>query len=163
MERGLSARRTAAWIGLLLAVLAAAGRPAYAHGPQHHGGDSPAGEPGRPDVPARVVRIEMAEPMRFLPDSIRVRRGETIRFVFSNSDYREHEFVIGEMGALQAHAAMMREHPGMQHKEVNAVTVSPWNEAELIWHFGQAGRVDFACLIAGHFEAGMRGAVIVEE
>lgn len=155
--------RQAAVAATLLAIALGAGLPAHAHGPQHQEGGSPAGGPSRPDVPTRVVRIEMAEPMRFLPDRIRVRRGETIRFVFSNSDYREHEFVIGEVGALQAHAAMMRMHPSMNHREVNAVTVSPWNEGELLWHFGQAGSVDFACLIPGHFEAGMRGMVVVEE
>ncbi|MFC3674080.1 cupredoxin domain-containing protein [Ferrovibrio xuzhouensis] len=155
----MSRRRLVA-AGAIVAGLLLAG-PVAAHGPEPHGG-APTGQPGRPGTPARVVRIEMAEPMRFIPDRITVRRGETVRFVFSNSDYRDHEFVIGDMAALQAHAEQMRRHPGMMHREVNAVTVSPWNEGELLWHFTRPGQVDFACLIPGHFEGGMRGVVIVE-
>jgi len=160
MERVMSRRRGIAAGAMIAGLLFAA--PVAAHGPEPHDGP-PAGQPGRPGVPARVVRIEMAEPMRFIPDRITVRRGETIRFVFSNADYRDHEFVIGDMAAMQAHAEQMRKHPGMVHREVNAVTVSPWNEGELLWRFTRPGQVEFACLIPWHLEAGMRGVVIVED
>ncbi|WP_341701832.1 cupredoxin family protein [Ferrovibrio sp.] len=148
---------------ILAGVMLLLAAPVFAHGPGGHGdGRPPTGMPGKPGAPARTIRIEMAEPMRFIPDRISVRRGETIRFVFSNSDDRDHEFMIGEIGALRAHAEEMRKHPGMIHKEENAVTVPPWNEGELLWQFTSAGQVDFACLLPGHFEAGMRGVVTVE-
>ena len=32
---------------------------------------------------------------------------------------------------------------------------------EIVWTFNRAGEFDFACLIAGHFQAGMVGKVMV--
>jgi uncharacterized cupredoxin-like copper-binding protein len=32
----------------------------------------------------------------------------------------------------------------------------------LIWKFAQAGTVEFACLIPGHYEAGMKGSIRVD-
>ena len=39
--------------------------------------------------------------------------------------------------------------------------VAAGKSADLIWHFNRAGDFDFACLIAGHFQAGMRGSIKV--
>ncbi len=33
---------------------------------------------------------------------------------------------------------------------------------EMIWKFSNSGEFAFACLIPGHFDAGMKGVVIVE-
>ena len=34
---------------------------------------------------------------------------------------------------------------------------------EIVWKFNRAGTFEFACLIPGHFQAGMVGRVIVAE
>lgn len=41
------------------------------------------------------------------------------------------------------------------------VSVAPGQSGEIIWHFTKAGKVDFACLQPGHFDAGMKGVVNV--
>lgn len=69
--------------------------------------------------------------------------------------------VIGSMEQLKAHAAEMRNTPGMQHAEPNMITLEPGKSGDLVWKFDEVGTVDFACLIPGHLEAGMVGKVKV--
>jgi len=57
---------------------------------------------------------------------------------------------------------MMRKMPGMQHAEPNMVTLAPGKRGGVVWQFSKAGQVDFACLIPGHMEAGMKGLITVE-
>ncbi|HEX7044042.1 MAG TPA: plastocyanin/azurin family copper-binding protein [Burkholderiales bacterium] len=57
---------------------------------------------------------------------------------------------------------MMRAMPDMKHVEPNGATVRPGKRGGLIWQFDEAGVVDFACLVPGHFEAGMVGRIEVE-
>jgi len=119
------------------------------------------GVPGKPGDVTRTVEVEMSDAMRFRPDHIRVRRGETIRFIVRNSGRLRHEMVLDTMGELKEHAELMRKSPGMKHADPNAVRVSPGKTGELIWRFTRAGTVPFACLEPGHFEAGMIGEVRV--
>lgn len=111
---------------------------------------------------SRTVEIGMDDTMRFTPDSLTVNAGETVRFVIHNNGQIPHEFGIGSMSELLEHAEMMRKMPGMQHTESNMLTLDPGAEGEIIWQFGESGTVDFACLIPGHLEAGMKGVVQVE-
>jgi uncharacterized cupredoxin-like copper-binding protein len=41
--------------------------------------------------------------------------------------------------------------------------VSPDKKGEIIWKFNRAGNFNFACLIAGHYQAGMVGKVQVQQ
>ena len=66
-----------------------------------------------------------------------------------------------EPATLDAHAEAMRRHPGMEHEEPHMAHVAPGRQQDLVWRFNRAGRFDFACLIAGHYEAGMRGTFTV--
>ena len=49
----------------------------------------------------------------------------------------------------------------MEHEDVNMVTVQPRKFGEIIWQFTKAGKVNYACLEPGHYEAGMKLAVAV--
>jgi len=49
----------------------------------------------------------------------------------------------------------------MEHADHNMVKVAPGGTDTLIWKFTQAGTVEFACLIPGHYEAGMKGSIRV--
>ncbi|WP_322994993.1 hypothetical protein [Castellaniella sp.] len=60
---------------------------------------------------------------------------------------------------MRDHAAMMQKTPGVKHAEPNMISLDPGQEGELIWQFTQVGTVDFACLIAGHMEAGLGNGV----
>ena len=58
---------------------------------------------------------------------------------------------------------MMREMPDMSHDNPNAMRLQPGGSREIIWNFGASDLIEFACLVPGHYEAGMRGRVVVRE
>jgi uncharacterized cupredoxin-like copper-binding protein len=124
--------------------------------------DTPYGRAADPKKANRTVRIAMDDRMTFTPATIDARRGETIRFVVRNQGKVLHEMVLGTPEALAKHAELMRKFPGMEHDEPNMVHVKPGDSGEFAWTFEKAGNFAFACLIAGHFEAGMVGKVVVK-
>jgi len=69
--------------------------------------------------------------------------------------------VLGTMANLEAHAELMKKHPGMEHDEPNMAHVAAKHEEALVWQFDKPGEFYYACLLPGHFEAGMVGKVIV--
>ncbi len=119
------------------------------------------GKAGDANKVSRTIAIGMSDAMRFNPAQISVKRGETVRFVAKNNGKIMHELVIGTMKDLKAHAEQMKKFPGMEHDEPYMAHVAPGKTADIIWQFTKAGDFDFACLIAGHFEAGMVGKIRV--
>lgn len=135
------------------------GRPA--DGAAHADHAAALGQPGDPKKVDRSVAITMSDAMRFEPATIAVKRNETIRFVLTNPGKLRHEMVLGTPAELKEHAALMIRFPQMQHVDPNQVSVEPGTTGELVWKFTKPGTFDFACLQAGHYDAGMRGKVIV--
>ncbi|MBA4742764.1 MAG: cupredoxin family protein [Azoarcus sp.] len=130
----------------------------------HAGGHAASvGTPGNPADVARTIEVLMDDNMRFVPEDITVKAGETVRFFLRNSGKVDHEMVIGSMADLKAHAKMMQNASGMQHAEPNMITLKPGQRGGIVWKFDTPGTVDFACLIPGHMEAGMIGKVTVTE
>ena len=72
-----------------------------------------------------------------------------------------HEIVLGTMKELKEHAELMKKHPGMEHDEPHTAHVAPGKTERLLWQFTKAGEFFYACLIPGHFEAGMIGRIAV--
>ena len=153
--------------GLVLAAalpltVLAAGEHDHAHSHAHgEHAAAPGGQPGDLQQVTRSIEVMLSDDMRFTPDHIEVQAGETIRFVVRNSGQVDHEMVLGQMAELQAHALEMRANPGMVHAEPNQLYLQPGQQGELVWHFTTAGKVDIACTIPGHLEAGMVGAISV--
>lgn len=155
---------------LAAATLAAASLAAQAHGDQPHAAKKavaisseahPFGRQGDPKAVYRTIAIGMGDDMRFSPAVITVAAGETVRFAVRNKGRAMHEMVIGTQAGLKAHGDMMKQHPGMEHDEPYMAHVAPGKKADLVWQFTQPGEFYFACLIPGHFEAGMAGKIIV--
>lgn len=119
------------------------------------------GKPGDPAKVTRTVEVGMSDAMRFSPGRIEIKQGETIRFHVRNDGKLRHELVLGTMHELKRHAELMRKHPEMEHDDPNAISVEPGKAGDLVWYFTRVGEFDFACLIPGHFEAGMTGKIIV--
>lgn len=142
---------------LLTGLLAMSAWPAHAS----EGHDSSIGVPGNAAMVNRTVDIVMSDSMRFSPDHINVKRGETVRFRVKNAGRLTHEMVLGSRAELQEHAKTMAEFPEMEHDDPNAISVAPGKSGELVWRFTHSGKLDFACLVPGHLEAGMRGDVTV--
>jgi uncharacterized cupredoxin-like copper-binding protein len=120
------------------------------------------GREGDPKRVSRTVRIDMSDKMRFSPDRLSIRQGETVKFIVRNSGTTMHEMVIGSMKELREHAELMRKHPGMEHEEPYMAHVAPGKTGTLVWQFTKAGEFHFGCLIPGHFEAGMVGRISVQ-
>ena len=144
---------------LLAASVAAQASGSHAGGHAHEGPSI--GEPGVADKVSRTVTIDMQDTMRFLPATVAVKQGETIRLVVRNTGALAHELVLGNIKDLKAHAKAMQKFPDMEHDEPNMLSVAPGMQGEMVWHFTSAMTVDFACLRPGHYEAGMKGKIQV--
>jgi len=109
----------------------------------------------------RTVDVSMGDDMQFQPGKLEVKQGETIRFRVKNTGKLLHEFVIGTQAENAKHAELMLKFPGMEHDEPYMAHVDPGKTGEIVWTFNKAGEFEFACLIAGHFQAGMVGTITV--
>lgn len=125
------------------------------------------GEPAPLEAATRTIEVTMLEMedgrMIFEPGSIEVQPGETVRFAVSNVGLIEHEFVFDTPAEIIAHKdeMMMDAAHDMAHDSDNAITLQPGEDGELAWTFANAGVFEFACLIPGHYEAGMFGPLVV--
>lgn len=158
---------------LLFAVAASLGlasTASYAHGENPQGRkfsaaqlseEKPFGKAGDPLKVTRTITFRMTDKMRFDPSHITVKRGETIRFIARNDGKLMHEMVFGTPEELKVHAEQMKKFPDMEHDEPYMVHVAPGKTGEIVWQFTRPGVFDFACLIAGHYDAGMMGKVTV--
>jgi uncharacterized cupredoxin-like copper-binding protein len=96
---------------LLISAALLAASPAWAHGDQPH---APAravikeqkdwGIAGEAKEVQRTITLTMTDNMRFTPQRIEVRRGETVRLRVRNAGKILHELVIGTPQELAAHA-----------------------------------------------------------
>ena len=145
---------------------------ASAHGDEKHGtkpgaaatisGEEHAfGKEGDPKLASRTVTIDMSDEMRFTPSDITVKPGETVTFVVANKGQVLHEMVIGTEEELLKHAELMRKNPDMEHDEPYMAHVKAGGREQITWQFTKAGTFAFACLVPGHYEAGMKGRIVV--
>ncbi|MGE4535371.1 cupredoxin domain-containing protein [Halomonas sp.] len=126
----------------------------------------------------RTIRVEAGD-MWFDSEKLNIAPGETIKFEIVNTGNVEHEFVIGDAEAQEAHRKMMQEmggshggggghggHGGHDMAEgehggsMPSVTIAPGDTAELVWTAPQnVDGLQYACNIPGHYEAGMYGNI----
>lgn len=146
-----------------------------------HGNATSIGEPGKASEVTRIIEIVMSDNW-FEPEKISVKSGETIRFVLKNEGEFVHEFNIGtatmharhqtEMAVMFEHGVLevdkihfdkmqmdMGNGQTMDHDDPNSVLLEPRKNAELVWKFSSASRLEFACNIPGHYDAGMMGDI----
>jgi uncharacterized cupredoxin-like copper-binding protein len=146
----------------------------FAHGGADHSAGRTAGPAGQARVEQRpwgvagsvqavrrTIAVKMTDAMRFEPDHVEVKQGETVRLLVTNGGQLQHEMVIGTRKSLDQHAALMARFPEMEHEEPYGAHVAPGKTGEIVWQFNRAGRFDFACLVAGHYQAGMVGTLNV--
>lgn len=128
-------------------------------------------------VVSRSMAVNMDDQMSFTPNQIQVKAGETIRFVVTNSGRTTHEMVIGSDEDIRVHAEAMKQAAakaqgpdgtsghgaGHDHGKGAAISLAAGQTGELVVTFPEATLLQMACLIPGHYEAGMRGAIQVGE
>lgn len=143
------------------------------------------GEPGKPEAVLLTLQVKLRD-TSFEPTTIRVRPGQTVRFVLTNEGELAHEFTIGTpemhaehqkemlamaqeglltptgidetamMHAMMGHTGPM---PVMVHDHPSGVLLKPGERKELIWKFPTDAVLEFACNLPGHYEAGMVGDI----
>lgn len=139
------------------------------HGAPAVGTAGPAG-PIQAQVVSRSISVNMDDQMRFTPSKIDIQAGETIRFVVTNSGRTTHEMVLGSEQDIRVHAEAMKQAAakGLAQQEEHhhgtgaAISLAAGQTGELVVTFAQATRLQMACLVPGHYEAGMRGTLEVK-
>lgn len=95
---------------------------------------------------------------RFSVDELRVRPGETVRFVLRNTDPIPHELIVGNQAVQDVHEAGSE----VRHGRPGEVSVAPGATAVTTYRFGPApGRLLFGCHLPGHWAYGMQGTIRV--
>lgn len=162
--------KTLASIAACLALAGAAATTAQAHenhGAKPHGTTTaapeqkPWGIAGEARAVKRTIDIAMADDMTFTPSVIEVREGDTVRLRLKNRGKELHELVLGTTAEIEAHAAMMKKFPDMEHDDPWMVHVPAGKTGDMVWTFNRAGDFDFACLVKDHYELGMAGRIRV--
>jgi plastocyanin len=106
--------------------------------------------PGTAAAP-RVVHVVAGPGYAFSPSTIPVARGETVTFEVTSMGGLVHEFMVGPADAVAADAEGTPEVSDIGMMQTASVTYT----------FDGSGPYAFACHATGHYEAGMRGSIIV--
>ena len=109
---------------------------------------------------SRTIAVTTTDTLRFSPEQISVKAGETVAFDVINSGALPHEFFIGTPAEQQAHEADMASGSSMMD-EPGAVNVLAGGTARLVYTFDQPGTLGYGCHVPGHYAAGMRGTITV--
>lgn len=123
------------------------------------------GDAGNKKDSKRTIQITMKEnddgKMAFFPGKLDFKVGETVILSFTNTGKVEHEFVMDTDSNVQTHRELMKKNPDMVHADGNTIRLEPGKKGQIIWKFAKAGEFKFACMIPGHYEAGMNGPLMV--
>ena len=139
--------------------VSAPGAGRYGRGPMMGGAPLASPQPGPGDsgfvagtaAAPRVVRIVATPRLRFVPDTVTVKQGETITFVVTTMGPLVHEFMVGPAADVAA------DKPGTPE----IADLGMMRSGSVTYTFDGPGPYAFACHAAGHFEAGMTGTVTV--
>ena len=135
------------------------------------------GEKGKPSEVTRTITIKMHDNY-YEPAEINVKKNETIKFIVLNVGELVHEFNIAtkemhikhqpEMMMLveneillsnkvdkEKMKQMAKNNPSMGHSHSNSLLLSPGEKGELVWKFSNKSKLEAACNVPGHYEAGM--------
>ncbi len=134
----------------------------------HEGGHTEAmkvGEAGDKAKVTQTIQVTMKETddgkMIFSPANLQVRKGQTIKLRIKNIGELDHEFVLDEHDKIIEHKALMEKFPEMEHDDPNAIRLAPGEAGDIVWKFTNDGGFQFACLVPGHYDAGMHGELKV--
>lgn len=119
------------------------------------------GKPGDEAAATRTVEVETKPGLKFAPTGVQVKAGETVTFTVTNTDKVDHEFVLGNKPYQDLHESQV-EAGGVYHDYSDySVYVQPGDTQSFTWTFERAGRILFACHVAGHYKAGMVGQITI--
>ena len=109
---------------------------------------------------SRTIQLSTTDALRFRPDQLSVRTGETVAFEITNTGVLPHEFFLGTPSQQQAHEAEMSSGASMT-EEPGAVAVPAGRTVRLVYTFNQPGTLEYGCHVPGHYAAGMSGTITI--
>ena len=123
------------------------------------------GPPGDPAKATRTVEIHAGDDLRFQPDTVDAKIGETVTFKVVNVASVEHDFTLGDDAAQSEHEKEMRSMssggPMDMSDSPNAIHIAPGTTKDITWTFTKAGTTLYGCHEPGHYVAGMKGTITV--
>lgn len=153
------------WTMLLLVFLVSACAPASsqdAHAGHPLDAAPVSNMPEKVAQPGRTVKVNANDQMRFVPETLTVRAGETITFEVANTGALIHEFIIGDAHVHEEHAkAMAGGDSHHSNSSTYALSIAPGKIATLTYTFDQPGEFFYGCHVPGHYDAGMKGTIAV--
>ena len=140
------------------------------------------GEKGDIKNVTKVVTVNMFDNY-YEPNEIVVKEGETIKFIVKNMGELVHELNIAtkemhvkhqpEMAKMVEHEILLADRidkkkmkkmakmdHSLAHKHANSVLLEPKETGEIIWKFSTSAKLEIACNVPGHYEAGMIAKII---
>ena len=140
------------------------------------------GEKGDIKDVTKVVTVKMFDNY-YEPNEIVVKKGETVKFIVKNMGELVHELNIAtkemhikhqpEMAKMVEHEILLADkidknkmkeiskmYHSMAHKHANSVLLEPNDTGEIIWKFSTSTKLEIACNVPGHYEAGMIARII---
>ena len=135
------------------------------------------GEEGKLSEVNRIIEIKMYDNY-YEPSEIKVKKGETIKFIVYNYGELVHEFniatkemhikhqpemmkmvenqiLLADKIDMKKMKEMAKKDHSMGHSHSNSVLLEPNQSAELIWKFSTDANLEAACNVPGHYESGM--------
>jgi uncharacterized cupredoxin-like copper-binding protein len=135
------------------------------------------GEKGDPAEVVKVIKVKMYDNY-YEPSEFKIKKNQTIKFIVYNYGEFVHEFNIATKEMHLKHQPemmkmveneilltdridkkkmkeMSKKDNSMNHSHSNSVLVEPNTSAEIIWKFNTEAKLEAACNVPGHYEAGM--------
>ena len=140
------------------------------------------GEKGDPNKIDRIINIKMYDNY-YEPNLIKIKKGETIKFIVENLGEMVHEYNIGTKEMHIKHQPEMQKlvdqeillvdkidrvkmkkmskmDHSLGHSHSNSIMLEPKTSGEIIWKFSKDINLEMACNIPGHYESGMFGKFV---
>ncbi len=109
---------------------------------------------------SRTIQVDATDVLRFAPEQLSVRTGETIAFEVRNAGNLPHEFFIGTPAEQQEHEREMASGAPM-HAEPGPIDVPAGKTVWPVYTFNDPGTLEYGCHVPGHYPAGMHGTITV--
>jgi len=140
------------------------------------------GEKGNLSEVNRTIEIKMYDNY-YEPNKIKIKKGDTIKFIVYNYGELVHEFNIATKEMHLKHQPEMmkmvekeillgdridkkkmkelaKTDHSMGHSHSNSVLLEPGQSGELIWKFNTNADLEAACNVPGHYDSGMIAKII---
>ena len=142
------------------------------------------GKRGKIEDVTRVITVKMFDNY-YEPAEIKVKKGETVKFIVKNMGELVHEYNIAtkemhikhqpEMAKMVDHEILLsdridknkmkemaKKDHAMAHKHANSLLLEPNQTGVILWQFSTTTTLEAACNVPGHYESGMVAKIIKE-